>query len=253
MEKNNIFVGTSGWTYADWQGTFYPENVKGPDRLVYYAGKFNTVEVNSTFYRIPYGTMIKAWNQKLGPGFHLVVKGSRAVTHLKKLKDCQEPLQVFLDRVLQLNRLQVILWQLPPSLHKDVKLFDSFLSQLPKQVRHAVEFRHKSWWDKEVVEVLSKHDSAFVSLSHPQLPDMVYPTTDFLYLRFHGLGKNLYQYNYSDDELTKAAIVVTSHLAGRTLYAFFNNDYHAFAPTNAETFRQMLGQGGAFEQLKPRA
>jgi uncharacterized protein YecE (DUF72 family) len=240
MEKNNIFVGTSGWTYADWQGTFYPEHVKGPDRLVFYAGKFNTVEVNSTFYRIPYLTFIKAWNQKLGPDFHLVVKGSRRVTHLKKLKDCQEPLQAFLDRVLQLNRLQVILWQLPPSLHKNVELLDSFLSQLSKHVRHALEFRHKSWWDKEVVEVLSKHNSAFVSLSHPKLPDTVYPITDFLYLRLHGLGKNLYQYNYSDDELAKVASGVKPYLAGRTLYAFFNNDYHAHAPVNAESFRQIL-------------
>jgi uncharacterized protein YecE (DUF72 family) len=167
MKNKQIYIGTSGWTYDDWSGRFYPPEVKGAERLVFYARQFDTVEVNATFYRVPYQTMINAWNRKLDPSFHLVVKGSRTITHLKKLKDCQEPLRAFLDRVLQLRTLKVILWQLPPSLHKNIDRLDNFLSQLPQTVRHAVEFRHQSWWDEEVAGILSKHRAAFVTVSHP--------------------------------------------------------------------------------------
>ena len=240
MGRKRIYVGTSGWTYDDWTGAFYPEEVKGAERLSFYANQFDTVEVNATFYRNPAPTAIKAWNRRLGPEFHLVVKGSRAVTHLKKIAGCEEPLKAFLDRALQLQRLRVILWQLPPSLHKDVARLERFLSMLPHKVRHAVEFRHESWWDDEVAAALERHDAAFVAISHPQLPNAVYPTTDFLYVRFHGLGKELYRYDYSPKELDGWVARLKPHLRGRTLYAFFNNDYNANAPRNAVAFRELL-------------
>ncbi len=240
MAGKHIHVGTSGWTYDDWSGPFYPEDVKGAERLEFYAGKFDTVEVNATFYRLPTRNMINAWNRRLKSSFHLVVKGSRLVTHLKKLSDCREPLETFLDRAGQLRTLRVILWQLPPSLHKDVARLDRFLSELPGEVRHAVEFRHESWWDEEVAALLELYKAAFVAISHPRLPDATYPTTDFLYLRFHGLGKQLYRYDYNDKELGDWVTRLKPHLRGRTLYAFFNNDYDANAPRNALTFREML-------------
>ncbi|MFQ5691870.1 MAG: DUF72 domain-containing protein [Nitrospinota bacterium] len=240
MAKRRVYVGTSGWTYDDWSGPFYPEDVKGTDRLSFYTQRFNTVEVNATFYRIPHQAMIDSWNRRLRPAFRLVVKGSRTVTHLKKLRDHEGPLEAFLGRVLALRTLRVILWQLPPSLHKDAERLDRFLSGLPRTVRHAVEFRHESWWDDEVAEVLSRHAAAFVAVSHPKLPDAVRPTTDFLYVRLHGLGTKLYQYNYSRKELAAWASRLAPHLRGRALYAFFNNDYRAHAPRNAETFRELL-------------
>lgn len=244
MKKQRICVGTSGWTYEDWSGAFYPEDVKGTARLEYYVGKFATVEINATFYRLPTQTMIGAWNRRLPAGFHLVVKGSRLVTHLKKLNDCEEPLAAFWDRVRQLRTLRVILWQLPPSLHKDVKRLDHFLSGLPEKVRHAVEFRHASWWDEEVAAVLKRHAASFVAVSHPRLPDAIFPTTDFLYVRFHGVGSQLYQYDYSRRELDDWVSRLAPRLRGRTLYAFFNNDYHANAPRNAATFRELLQREG---------
>jgi len=240
MANRGIYVGTSGWTYDDWSGPFYPEDVKGARRLEFYAGQFDTVEVNATFYRLPTQNMIDAWNRRLGSSFHLVVKGSRLVTHRKKLDDCREPVEVFLDRALQLRRLKVILWQLPPSLHKDCGRLDRFLTELPVEVRHAVEFRHASWWDDEVTALLKRHKAAFVAVSHPTLPDAIPPTTDFLYLRFHGLGKQLYRYDYRDEELGEWAARVKPHLRARTLYAFFNNDYEANAPRNAARFRELL-------------
>ena len=242
MAKKRIYVGTSGWTYDDWTGPFYPGDVKGAQRLEFYAGRFDTVEVNATFYRLPTQNMIDAWNRRLGSRFHLVLKGSRLITHLKKLDDCREPLEALLGRVLQLRRLKVILWQLPPSLHKDCERLDRFLSELPGEVRHAVEFRHASWWDDEVTALLERHKTAFVAISHPKLPDPIYPTANLLYLRFHGVGGQLYRYDYSDEELRQWVTRLQPHLRSRTLYAFFNNDYDANAPRNAATFRELLGR-----------
>ena len=243
MAKKDIHVGTSGWTYDDWAGPFYPPEVKGAERLTYYAGQFDTVEVNATFYRLPTEAMINAWNRRLGEGFHLVLKASRLVTHRMKLRDCDEALQTFLDRAMRLRRLKVILWQLPPSLQKDVGRLEDFLSSLPPTVRHAVEFRHASWWDEEVVEVLSRRAAAFVAISHPRLPDDVLTTTDFLYVRFHGVAGQLYAHDYTREELAGWVERLRPHLPGRALYAFFNNDYHAYAPRNAGTLRQLLLRG----------
>jgi len=244
MTKKHLYVGTSGWTYDDWSGSFYPEGVKGPDRLSFYAQKFNTVEVNASFYHTPTRPMIDAWNRRLGEDFHLVLKGPRTVTHLKKLRDCGEPLEMFLERALQLRTLRVILWQLPPSLHKDAARLDEFLADLPQRVRHAVEFRHVSWWDDEVAATLARHAAAFVAVSHPSLPAAFYPTTDFLYVRFHGLGRQLYHYDYSREELTDWTSRLKPHLPNRTLYAFFNNDYHAHAPGNAAALCELLESKG---------
>jgi uncharacterized protein YecE (DUF72 family) len=242
MNAVRFFVGTSGWTYDDWWGTFYPEDLKASERLSYYATQFNTVEINATFYRAPTAPMIEAWNRRLGSEFHLVVKGSRVVTHLKKLDDCGEQLEFFLDRIRGLKRLKVILWQLPPSIHKDVARLERFLSWLPEWARHAVEFRHKSWWDEEVREVLARHSAAFVAVSHPKVPETILPTTDFLYVRFHGQGRDLYQYDYSKDELSHWVSIMKPHLSGRMAYVFFNNDYNANAPRNALTMREMLSE-----------
>ncbi|MFQ5792562.1 MAG: DUF72 domain-containing protein, partial [Acidobacteriota bacterium] len=183
-----VHVGTSGWTYADWTGRFYPQDVKGADRLAFYAERFDTVEVNATFYRLPFKGMITGWNRRLPEAFHLVLKGPRSVTHLKKLRDCAAPLSAFFDRVLELRTLKLILWQLPPSVHQDLERLEQFLAGLPVAVRHAVEFRHESWWRDDTAALLSRHSAAFVTISHPKLPDDLVPTTDLLYLRFHGLG-----------------------------------------------------------------
>lgn len=245
-------VGTSGWTYDDWNGRFYPEEVKGAERLSYYADRFDTVEVNASFYRFPTSNMIKAWNRRLGPDFHLVVKGHRRVTHQSKLVNCEDSVAGFLERVGQLQPLELVLWQLPPSLHRDDDRLEAFLKSLPAaareqgldpaSLRHAVEFRDESWWSEDVAEILSRHDVCFVSVSHPQLPKTVLATTDLLYLRFHGEGGQLYDYDYSQAELRQWVDRIAPYLDGRTLYAFFNNDFQANAPRNAESFRALVAE-----------
>jgi uncharacterized protein YecE (DUF72 family) len=239
---SKVYVGTSGWTYDDWSGPFYPEGISGSKRLEFYAEKFDTVEVNATFYRLPTQTMIDAWNRRLKKSFHLVLKGSRLITHRKKLANCEDAVDEFFVRALKLDALRVVLWQLPPSIRKDAERLDAFLCELPGKVRYAVEFRHKSWWDDEVADVLAGHDAAFAAISHPSLPADVLPTTDLLYLRFHGIDRKLYRYDYTDEELSEWVDRVKPHLRGRTLYAFFNNDYHANAPKNAAKFRELLQQ-----------
>jgi len=216
--------------------------VKAAGRLAYYAGQFDTLEINATFYRLPTQTMLDAWNRTLPVSFHLVVKGPRTVTHRGSLADSIEPLAVFWERVRQLRTLRVILWQFPPSLRADAAGLDRFLRTLPSQVRHAVELRHASWWDRaeQVSDVLAGHQAAWVSVSYPGLPESVQPTTDFLYVRFHGLGKQLYRYDYSRLELERWAARLKPHLDGRALYAFFNNTYQAHAPLNALVFRELL-------------
>ncbi|UCD39328.1 MAG: DUF72 domain-containing protein [Fidelibacterota bacterium] len=240
-----MHIGTSGWTYDDWQGRFYPDDVKGTARLEYYARRFNTVELNASFYRVPTEPMVASWNRRLPPDFHMVVKGSRLITHRRKLVNVDESLDFFLGRIRPLQTLKVILWQLPPSLHMDLPRLEDFLARLPAWTRHAVEFRHASWWDDQVADTLARHKAAFVAVSMGGLSDTIIPTTDLLYLRFHGPAEAIYQYDYPDEELTVWAERVRPYLPDRTLYAFFNNDFHANAPHNAVTFQSLLNPAGA--------
>ncbi len=238
--RRRIHVGTSGWTYDDWSGPFYPNEIRGPERLSFYVQTFDTVEVNTTFYRLPFRGIISGWNKRLPESFHLVVKGPRLITHMKKLEDFDEPLARFLGRVLELRTLKVVLWQLPPSLHSDLGRLGRFLRQLPSTVRHAVEFRHQSWWNNETAQLLARHGATFVTISHPRLPSDIVPTSDILYLRFHGLGPRLYDYSYSEKELQQWVARIEPHMYGREFYAFFNNDYRARAPKDATAFRRLL-------------
>lgn len=233
-------VGTSGWTYEDWVGRFYPEDLPATARLEFYARHFPTVELNASFYRLPSPAAISSWNRRLPPHFHMVVKGWRRVTHLKKLVSCADDLAFFMERVGPLSCLRVVLWQLPPSLHRDTGRLEAFLGLLPQGPRHAVEFRHRSWWSEGVADLLSGHGVAWVAVSHPSLPDEIVPTTDFLYLRFHGLGPRLYVWDYSTEELARWADRLRPLLTQRYAYAFFNNDFQAFAVRNALQFARIL-------------
>jgi len=247
-----LHVGTSGWTYDDWTGRFYPEDVRGTDRLAFYVSRFDSVEINATYYRFPTAAMIASWNRRLPGRFHLVVKGHRRVTHLGRLRpEADDSLRGFLERIAPLRTLRVVLWQVPPSMTCDPGLLDAFLERVERhasacwphrhRLRHAFEPRHPSWWDSgEAARVLRRHRAALVAVSHPKLPDTIVPTADFLYVRFHGTGPRLYDYDYSDAELRRWARRLAPLLGNRALYAFFNNDWRACAPRNAARFRELL-------------
>lgn len=245
--SGRLFVGTSGWSYDDWVGRFYPEGLVRREWLSHYAGHFAAAELNVTFYRLPFRNMVAGWSRKVPEGFVFAAKGSRAVTHRLRLREAAGEVARFHERMRDLRGLAVVVWQLPPSLRCDAALLDEFLACLPPAPRRVVEFRHPSWWDDDAtIRTLKKHNAAFCGVSHPRLPATMPDTANFAYIRFHGLGRKLYDYDYSEDELRPWAEVVSRVLAsGRDAFVFFNNDFNANAVRNAQTFQALvrLGRG----------
>lgn len=240
MDK--LFIGTSGWSYDDWVGDFYPEGTEKIDMLNYYIGEFNSVEINATFYRLPFENMIKGWNNKASNGFQYAVKAPRQVTHYDKLDADDEYLSDFFSRIKALgDHLGPVLWQLPPSLEKDVDLLKDFFEKIDtSELKHALEFRDESWLEDEVFAELESRGVASVSVSSNSMPVDFTDTGDFVYYRFHGLSDN-HRYNYSKKELDEWAERCAEALnAGKEAYVFFNNTASGDAPMNANVFRDMV-------------
>src|SRR5712671_6814522 len=196
-----IYIGTSGWSYKSWDKTFYPSDLPKTRQFNFYATQFPSVEINLTFYRLPTPRMVSGWRDKAPPGFVYAVKGSRFITHMKKLANLDGAVQKFFDAIEPLKkRIGPILWQLPPVLRKDVARLDDFLRQLPKSYHYAVEFRHPSWLDEEILGVLREHETALVSISSRAMPMNLEVTADIIYIRFHGLAGGA-AHNYTRKEL----------------------------------------------------
>ena len=238
MER--LFIGTSGWVYKGWAGAFYPKGMRPAEQLPYYARHFPTVEINATFYRLPPETMVRGWCDKAPEGFIYAVKGSRFITQMKKLKVERESIQIFFERVAPLSgHLGPILWQLPPMLQKDIPRLENFLNLLPDEFRYAVEFRHPSWVHEDVFELLRDHQCAHVSVSSLRMPMDFTVTTDFVYLRFHGLEQGA-AHDYTREELEPWADHCRRAIdEGKTVYAYFNNDWNCRAPENAKVMIEM--------------
>lgn len=232
-------LGTSGWYYNHWGGRFYPADLPKADWLPYYCTKFDTVEINASFYRLPSERMVEGWRTKTPASFRFAVKGSRVITHLKKLQGVDESLAIFYDRVSGLSeKLSVILWQLPPFLTKDLERLEGFLRILTHRWPQCIEFRHKSWLSDDVFALLARYSVGFCIVSSPSLPAAVRVTAPFAYLRWHG-GTLLYASNYSPAELRQWAETIRS-LPVNEVFGYFNNDAMAFAPKNCLQLRQML-------------
>jgi uncharacterized protein YecE (DUF72 family) len=241
-----VRIGTSGWVYSDWAGTFYPPDLPARDRLAYYAERFDTVEINATHYRLASERATAVWQSVLPRGFHAVAKGSAFITHRLKLRGCEQPLARFFAPLAPLTSLRCVLWQLPAHAPRDLERVDGFLALLPREhaghrLRHALEPRDPWWWRDEVRDLLARHGVAFCAVSHPSLPADVVPTGDLVYVRFHGLGEEAYHHDYSDAELAPWIERLQPHLGARDVYVFFNNDYDAHAIRNAARFRELLG------------
>ena len=244
--RGAIRVGTSGWQYADWRGAFYPPDLAQRRWFEHYATRFPTVEINATFYRLPTPTTVERWRAQAPPGFDYAVKGSRYLTHNKKLNEPEDSIALIAGRMEPLHSTHgVWLWQLPPNLHRDVDRLDVFLAALPDRVRHAVEFRHASWYEPDVEEVLRRHGAAWVWLSDRQMPDVCPTTADHVYVRLHGLSEDpdqRYRWDYSVEELRPwAERLRRAAQEGRDAWVYFNNDFAANAPRNAATLVDLLG------------
>lgn len=251
---SRLFIGTSGWNYPHWRDIFYPKDLSQSKWLQHYTEFFNAVELNVTFYRLVQKKTFQNWYKRTPRDFYFVAKGSRFITHIKKLKAAKESLGLFIDNVIELKeKLAAILWQLPPSFSrqscnvgrdpafagkKDLKRLEAFLKLLKKtKIRQAFEFRNESWFDKEVYALLKQYGACLCIAHSSRFPCVKELTADFLYLRFHG-GESLYSSNYPDKELKEWANFAKS--TKRDIFAFFNNDAYGYAVKNALRFRELL-------------
>lgn len=243
--KRNIYIGTSGYSYPHWKKVFYPEDLKQSEWFDFYLKEFNTVEINVTFYRLPPKDMFNRWYPKTPKNFVFALKGSRFITHVKRLKNTTEPLKLFFERTSILKeKLGVVLWQLPPKMKRDTGRLQNFCIELKKlklKTRYAFEFRDESWLDKETYELLKEHNAAFVISHSSEFPYAEGVTADFVYLRLHG-GQFLYGSNYTKTDLKIWARKIREwQNKGLDVFVYFNNDAYGFAVRNAIELRELLG------------
>jgi uncharacterized protein YecE (DUF72 family) len=236
-----MHVGCSGWVYKHWKGGFYPPGLPQKRWFERYAEEFDSVEINASFYRLPLASTFDGWREKAPQGFRYALKANRFLTHLKKLVGCEEQVDEFITLARRLEEtLGPILYQLPPSLHKDLARLEGFLKRLPTDLEHVVEFRHASWYDEEVLAVLDSHGVGFVAHDLSGLISPAWASGRTAYVRFHGTGGK-YWGRYSDDQMAQWADWLTQQLAdGRSAWAYFNNDIHEHAIEDARTLKRML-------------
>jgi uncharacterized protein YecE (DUF72 family) len=235
------WVGCSGWEYKHWRGDFYPLDVPKTRWFEYYAARFDTVEINNTFYRLPEQTTFASWAERAPSGFTFAVKASRFLTHMKKLKDPEEPLDRLFSRMRPLKKhLGPVLYQLPPRWKLDRERLEHFLQVLPRGVRHVLEFRDPTWYAEDVKAMLARHGVALC------LHDMRGSATGrervgpIVYVRFHGASGH-YNGGYPDDRLRSwAAWLNAQRAGGADVYAYFNNDVGGHAPRDAVTLRRFM-------------
>ena len=241
MQTGKIHIGTSGWHYHHWKGTFYPAEIKDSDQFALYAKTFNTVEINNSFYRLPLLKTFSEWRDAAPAGFIFAVKASRFFTHAKKLIPDKAGLQKFFNRVERLHeKLGPVLFQLPPQWKINVERLRLFLSELPNGHRYTFEFRNATWYHDDVYRVLHDYNSAFCIYELGGHSSPLEVTADFVYMRLHGPGDK-YQGSYSNNDLNawkKRCIYWQNE--GKDVYIYFDNDQQGYAAFNAKTLLKML-------------
>lgn len=240
-----VLIGTSGWQYRDWRGTFYPADLPQAKWLEYYAERFQTQEVNNAFYRLPEATTFAAWAARTPKDFVMVVKASRFLTHIKRLKDAEEPVQRFVERASRLGRkLGPVLLQLPPTMKADNERLDHALGLFPKSWRLTVEFRHETWHTDETQDVLRRHGVAWCLADSPKRTVPAWRTTDWGYLRLHE-GTGTPHPCYTKSALDRwAGTLADLHGPDADVFVFFNNDPKGCAVKDAQVFARLCEKHG---------
>jgi uncharacterized protein YecE (DUF72 family) len=240
-----VRIGCSGWVYRHWRGVFYPDGLPQSRWLEHYASQFDTVELNTTFYRLTRPEAVQRWVQQTPEDFCFAAKASRYLTHMKRLTDLDRGVGRYYAAIAPLvesRRLGPVIWQLPESFHRDDARLEAALeavARLPPG-RHAFEFRHASWFVPEVEALLREHGAALVIGDHPQRPFQTHTlTADWTLVRFH-YGRRGRRGNYSERELRDWAARLGRWAREADVYAYFNNDWEGFAPRNAARLRALL-------------
>jgi uncharacterized protein YecE (DUF72 family) len=237
-------IGCSGWNYKHWREVVYPKGLPPSRWLEHYATLFDTVEVNATFYRLPRPESVARWVEQTPPDFVSAVKASRYLTHVKRLRDLDEGVARYYAAIAPLVRspkLGPVLWQLPETFHRDDERLAAALERFPRG-RHCFEFRHASWFEPDVYELLRRHSAALVIGDTPQRPFQTRElTAGWTYVRFHtGRAEGG---NYGEDELDEWAGQIDEWRREVDVYAYFNNDWNAFAVANALSLAERVGAG----------
>jgi len=244
MPKGSLFIGTSGWVYSHWEGIFYPEDLLSKDKLKYFSQHFKTAEINYSFYHLPRPSTYQNWYKQTPEDFLFAVKASRFITHIKRLKEVKEAWKTFIENTLNLKeKLGPILFQFPPSFRateENIKRLENFLKLITKSLKpkpytlkFAFEFRHQSWCDKKVYDLLKKYNVAWVTADSPSYPKAEEVTADFIYIRMHG-SKVLFSSNYTKKELEVLSQKIKKWLKSANVYCYFNNDAMGYAIENAK-------------------
>ncbi len=238
-----VRVGCSGFMYDHWKGAFYPGDLPKREWFGHYAAVFDTVELNVTFYRLPKPESFRRWYERSPEGFSFSIKGSRYITHVRRLEGTAEALGRFFEPALNLGeKLSVVLWQFPPGFGPEPSRLEEFLRLLRdyRMVRHAFEFRHQGWIVPEVTSLLREEGHAFCMADWPAFANELPVTADFVYIRRHGHGGR-YDSCYSSGELRSDAARIRAYLEkGLDVYVYFNNDAFGYAPRNATELKEML-------------
>jgi uncharacterized protein YecE (DUF72 family) len=240
---HSVRIGCSGWNYAHWRERFYPRGCPPSRWLRYYAERFDTVEVNATFYRLPTRKAVAGWVEQSPEGFLLAIKASRYLTHIKRLTDTSGGIARFYERIeplVESPKLGPVLWQLPENFRRDDERLAGALAALPPG-RHCFEFRHASWFSEDVYALLRKHGVALVIGDHPKRPFQARElTADWTFVRFH-YGSRGRNGNYSERELEEWARRIGGWQREADVYAYFNNDWNGYAIRNALQLRSLVG------------
>jgi uncharacterized protein YecE (DUF72 family) len=234
------WVGTSGYNYPEWKGSFYPQKMPAAKMLPYYAERLSTVEINYTFYRIPNQKILAGWSRETPEGFRLTLKAPKRITHIAKLKDCGELLQYFLKTAATLGpKLGAILFQLPPYLRKDLAVLDEFTSQLPQGVCAAFEFRHASWMDAEVFARLRARNLALCVADSEKFATPVEITASYGYFRLRDEG-------YTPEDLRRwAQVIRASTAACGDVFVYFKHEEAGKGPKFARLLIEAMADGAA--------
>ncbi len=241
LSKNRIHIGTSGWSYDHWKGPFYPENLPNDQMLDYYIQHFQTLEINNSFYQLPRKSTLEQWRDAAPESFVFTAKASRYITHMKKLKDSEESVSIFLDRISMLeDKLGPILFQLPPHWRFNAKRLGNFLRNLSNEFRYVFEFRDKSWLNEHTYDLLSRYDAAFCIYDLDGFLSQKKITTEFVYVRLHG-PDGPYQGSYDNRTLAGwAGTFSTWSTQGHAIFCYFDNDQAGYAAQNAGRLQSML-------------